>query len=209
MSRRESAWERCARRLQARRGARLRARPASRGPRARTRQVGEDAGELAEDAEVDLNALFADLTFDEAEELALSASRPLSEARPVGLAPARQRSSMSGLLNMWQSARSVTCGSACTAARGCCYATGEADCFSADARCRPLLPITARWCVQVRQLRWRAGASLSGNEQPAPPARFVRRAGLACRRGCSGGPLTVRLQPMEIRTFRLTAVRTR
>ena len=44
-------------------------------------QVDEDAGELGQDAEVDLNALFADLTFDEAEELALSASRPLSEVR--------------------------------------------------------------------------------------------------------------------------------
>lgn len=44
-------------------------------------QVGEDAGELAEDAEVDLNALFADLRFEEVEELALSASRPLSAVR--------------------------------------------------------------------------------------------------------------------------------
>lgn len=44
-------------------------------------QVDEDAGELGRAAEVDLNELFADLTFDEAEELALSASRPLSEVR--------------------------------------------------------------------------------------------------------------------------------
>jgi len=101
MSRRESAWERCARRLRARRGARLRARPASRGPRARTRQVGEDAGELAEDAEVDLNALFADLTFDEVEELALSASRPLSEARaPPRAGLTRHRWPVAGLLDM-------------------------------------------------------------------------------------------------------------
>ena len=50
-------------------------------------QVDEDAGELGRDAEVDLNALFADLTFDEAEELALSASRPLSEVRDPQRAP--------------------------------------------------------------------------------------------------------------------------
>ncbi|KAK9842267.1 hypothetical protein WJX81_003590 [Elliptochloris bilobata] len=46
-------------------------------------QFGEDAGELAGDAEVDLNALFADLAFDEAEELALSASRPLSTVKQL------------------------------------------------------------------------------------------------------------------------------
>ena len=53
-------------------------------------QVDEDAGELGRDAEVDLNALFADLTFDEAEELALSASRPLSKVRSPQRAPGQQ-----------------------------------------------------------------------------------------------------------------------
>lgn len=55
----------------------------------------------------------------------------------------------------------------------------------------------------MKQLRWKAGASLSRGEHSAPGARFERRVGLACRRGCSGDRLTVRLQPMEIRTFRL------
>ena len=58
---------------------------------------------------------------------------------------------------------------------------------------------------QVNQLRWKGGASLSESEEAAPVAPFVRRVGLSCRRGCSGDLMTVRLQPMEIRTFRLTA----
>lgn len=57
---------------------------------------------------------------------------------------------------------------------------------------------------QVKQLRWRAGASMTMGQDDAPSARFVRGAGLACRRGCAAEALVVRLQPMEIRTFRLT-----
>ena len=68
----------------------------------------------------------------------------------------------------------------------------------------PCMNLLALLLPQVKQLRWRAGASMTMGQDDVPPARFVRGAGLACRRGCAAEALIVRLQPMEIRTFRLT-----
>ena len=55
---------------------------------------------------------------------------------------------------------------------------------------------------QVRRLSWQPGQHLS-QEQLPEPVNFVRGAALGCTSGCAGRPLTVDLQPMEIRTFEL------